>query len=80
MPAELHDLITRKNIGAAKGLLKSLVPRAQCFCFYGLSRDCIWSSDGADDYEIDKQCTDVAHQNRRAISMGLCMFGGTVKS
>ena len=53
MAAELHDFITTKNIGAAKGLLKSLVPRAQCFCFYDLSRNCVWSSDGADDYEID---------------------------
>jgi diguanylate cyclase (GGDEF)-like protein len=59
MSAELHDLITRKNIGAAKGLLKSLVPRAQCFCFYGLSRQCIWSSDGADDYEIDDYVADL---------------------
>ena len=53
MSAELHDFVTRKNIGAAKGLLQSLVPRAQCFCFYDLSRSCVWSSDGADDYEID---------------------------
>ncbi len=59
MSAELHDLITRKNIGAAKGLLKSLVPRAQCFCFYGLSRQCIWSSDGADDFEIDNYIADL---------------------
>ena len=59
MSAELHDLITRKNIGAAKGLLKSLVPRAQCFCFYGLSRQCVWSSDGADDYEIDDYIADL---------------------
>jgi hypothetical protein len=34
-------------------LLQSLVPRAQCFCFYDLERACVWSSDGADDYEID---------------------------
>ena len=53
MSADLHSLITRKNIGRAKGLLHSLVPRAQCFCFYGVSRNCVWSSDGADDYEID---------------------------
>jgi diguanylate cyclase (GGDEF)-like protein len=59
MSAELHDLITRKNIGAAKSLLQSLVPRAQCFCFYGLSRECIWSSDGADDYEIDNYIADL---------------------
>ncbi len=53
MSAELHDLQTRKNIGKAKGLLHSLVPRAQCFCFYDADRECVWSSDGADDYEID---------------------------
>ena len=53
LAAELHNLQTRKNIGKAKGLLHSLVPRAQCFCFYDLARECVWSSDGADDYEID---------------------------
>jgi diguanylate cyclase (GGDEF)-like protein len=53
MVAEVHNLVSRKNIGAAKGLLQSLVPRAQCFCFYGLDKGCVWSSDGVDDYEID---------------------------
>jgi len=53
MAAEVHNLQTWKNIGAAKGLLQSLVPRAQCFCFYDLDRSCAWSSDGVDDYEID---------------------------
>ena len=53
MPADLHNLQTRKNIGKAKGLLHSLVPRAQSFCFYDIGRECVWSSDGADDYEID---------------------------
>ena len=53
MAAEVHDFITRKNIGAAKGLLQSLVPRAQCFCFYDRDKSCVWSSDGADDYEIN---------------------------
>jgi diguanylate cyclase (GGDEF)-like protein len=53
MAAEVHDFVTRKNIGAAKGLLQSLVPRAQCFCFYDLAKSCVWSSDGADDYEIN---------------------------
>ena len=53
MPAEVHYLETRKNIGKAKALLHSLVPRAQSFCYYDRSRDCVWSSDGAEDYEID---------------------------
>lgn len=59
MSADLHNLQTRKNIGKAKGLLHSLVPRAQCFCFYDSERHCIWSSDGADDYEIDNFVTDL---------------------
>lgn len=59
LPADLHDLQSRKNIGKAKGLLHSLVPRAQCFCFYDSDRQCIWSSDGADDYEIDNFITDL---------------------
>ena len=53
MSADLHNLQARKNIGKAKGLLHSLVPRAQCFCFYDPGRECIWSSDGADDQEVD---------------------------
>ena len=53
MSADVHSFITRKNIGATKGLLQSLVPRAQSFCFYDLAKSCVWSSDGADDNEID---------------------------
>jgi diguanylate cyclase (GGDEF)-like protein len=55
----MHKLETRKNIGKAKDLLHSLVPRAQCFCFYDSSRKCQWSSDGADDYEIDNFVADL---------------------
>ena len=62
MPAELHNLQTRKNIGKAKGLLHSLVPRAQCFCFYDAERDCIWSSDGADDQEVDDFVVDLPEE------------------
>lgn len=53
MSADVHSLTTRRNIGRAKSLLHSLVPRAQCFCFYDGGRHCAWSSDGAEDYEID---------------------------
>ena len=59
MSADLHNLQTIRNIGKAKGLLHSLVPRAQCFCFYDAERECVWSSDGADDYEIDNFVTDL---------------------
>ncbi len=51
--ADIHSLTTRRNLGKAADLLQSLVPRAQCFCFYNLDRNCIWSSDGADDYEVN---------------------------
>lgn len=50
----MHNLTSRKKIGKAKDLLHSLVPRAQSFCFYDTERKCIWSSDGAEDYEIDE--------------------------
>ena len=53
MSADVHSLTTIKNIGKSKDLLHSLVPRAQCFCFYDMARTCAWSSDGADDYEIN---------------------------
>lgn len=62
MGAAVHNLVTRKNVGAAKALLKSLVPRAQCFCFYGTDRQCVWSSDGVDDYEIDGFVADLPEE------------------
>ena len=65
MSADVHNLMTRKNIGAAKGLLQSLVPRAQCFCFYDLARLCVWSSDGADDHEIDNFIADLPDEIMR---------------
>jgi len=51
--AKVHNLATKKSISKASGLLHSLVPRAQVFCFYDRARDCVWSSDGAEDYEVD---------------------------
>ncbi len=59
MSADVHNLEARRNIGNAKDLLHSLVPHAQCFCFYGTERNCQWSSDGADDYEIDNFVADL---------------------
>ncbi len=53
MTADVHNLSTIRNIGKAKELLQSLVPRAQCFCFYAPDRACVWSSDGVEDYEVD---------------------------
>jgi diguanylate cyclase (GGDEF)-like protein len=52
--ADIHKLTGTGNLGKAADLLQSLVPRAECFCFYGLDRSCAWSSDGADDYEVNE--------------------------
>lgn len=59
MAAERLNLKTSNSIGKAKALLQTLVPRAQCFCFYGLDNQCLWSSDGADDYEVDNFVADL---------------------
>ncbi|MDJ0916772.1 MAG: EAL domain-containing protein [Woeseiaceae bacterium] len=53
MTADLHQFNAMKNVGKARALLHALVPRAQCFCFYDGERQCVWSSDGAEDYEVD---------------------------
>lgn len=53
MSAELHSQKTKTDIGKAAALLRSLAPRAEFFCFYNLARQCIWSSEGSDDFEID---------------------------
>ena len=53
MSADVHVLATERNIGKAGGLLHSLVPRAQVFSLYGHERECVWNSDGAEDYEVD---------------------------
>ena len=53
MAADVYDLNMKKNVAKSGGLLHSLVPRAQCFCFYDMARECAWSSDGAEDYEVD---------------------------
>ena len=53
MSAELVKLNATKNLGKARALLHALVPRAQCFCFYDMQKRCVWSSDGAEDYEVD---------------------------
>jgi diguanylate cyclase (GGDEF)-like protein len=53
MIADTDQVTVNKNVGKAEALLHSLVPRAQCFCFYDNDRECVWSSDGAEDFEID---------------------------
>ncbi len=57
--ADIHTLTTIRNFCKAGELLQSLVPRAHSFCFYGRDRTCIWSSNGADDYEINEFVSDL---------------------
>ena len=53
MATDSNSPITTQRIGKAGGLLHSLVPRAECFFYYGLDRVCAWSSDGGEDFEVD---------------------------
>ena len=80
MSADVHSLETRKNIGKAKGLLHSLVPRAQCFCFYASDRVCVWSSDGADDYETDEFIAELPADIFEACEKGATYIRRTLKS
>ena len=59
MSANVHALVTERNISKAGGLLHSLVPRAQVFCYYDRKKECVWNSDGAEDYEIDNFVADL---------------------
>ncbi len=62
MSADAQLLVTDRNASKAGGLLHSLVPRAQVFCFYDAKRECLWSSDSADDYEIDAFVGDLPNE------------------
>lgn len=53
MQADAHALVTERHVSKVGGLLHTLVPRARVFCYYNPENDCIWNSDGAEDYEID---------------------------
>jgi diguanylate cyclase (GGDEF)-like protein len=53
VPAKPHDQVTEKKSSKATGLLHSLVPRAQVFCLYDPGRNCVWTSGGADDFEVE---------------------------
>ncbi|HUD97286.1 MAG TPA: EAL domain-containing protein, partial [Woeseiaceae bacterium] len=53
MTDQTHNGATREHFGNAVGLLRSLVPSAQDFCYYDSSRACAWSSFESVDFEID---------------------------
>lgn len=62
MSADIHALITERNISKVGRLLHSLVPRAQLFCFYNRKKECIWTSDGGEDFEIDNLVADLPRE------------------
>jgi hypothetical protein len=83
LAAERLTLGTSKHIGKARALLQSLVPRAQAFSFYDAAGACQWSSDGADDYEVDSFITELppevlaeasADSLRRTLKSGRTVF------
>ena len=53
MVPDSHKSHKNQRIGRAGGLLHSLVPRAECFFYYGPGRECAWSSDEGEDFEVD---------------------------
>jgi diguanylate cyclase (GGDEF)-like protein len=57
--ADVTALVTERNISKAGRLLHSLVPRAQVFSYYDHNGQCVWNSDGAEDYEIDNFVADL---------------------
>ncbi len=59
MSADVRALIAERNISKAGGLLHSLVPRAQLFCFYDCEKRRVWSGDGAEDFEVDNFVADL---------------------
>ena len=59
MTDHTHNGATREHFGNALGLLRSLVPSAQDFCYYDSSRACAWSSFESVDFEIDNYVSDL---------------------
>ncbi len=53
LAADVEKLAYRKAFATAKDLLCSLLPRAECFCFYDREAYCVWNSEDNDDFEID---------------------------
>ena len=62
MPAKILSNTAGKNVSKAAGLLHSLVPRAESFCFYNLERQCVWTSADADDFEVDNVVGELPRQ------------------
>lgn len=62
MSADVRALVTDKSLSKVGGLLHSLVPRAKVFSFYTRHKDCIWCSDGGEDFEVDNFVTELPRE------------------
>ncbi len=80
MTAELNSPIATQGIGKAGGLLHSLVPRAECFYYYGPDRVCAWSSDDGEDFEIDAFIANQPEEVIDTLSQGEGMLRRTLGS
>jgi len=67
LSADVQPIITERNISKAGGLLHSLVPRAQVFCYYDANKECVWSSDQGEDYEVDNFVADLPRDALREL-------------
>ena len=68
MAANPQSLEVQNNVSKAQALLHSLVPRAQCFCYYDTARECGWSSDGAQDDELHDFIGELPHEVVQGLS------------
>ncbi len=68
MSEDLQENEAVVNIGKAGALLHSLVPRAQQFAFYNGAKECVWSSENAEDYEADGFVADLPREIREELN------------
>ena len=69
MSADAQTIVIERNVSKAGGLLHSLVPRAQVFCYYDHRKRCVWNSDGAEDYEIDNFVAELPREILQKLAM-----------
>ena len=62
MSANAQAVNAKQDISKAGRLLHTLVPRAQVFSFYDHQKECIWTSDGVEDYEVEDFVADLPRE------------------
>ena len=54
MKDKVRKLVAGRQLESCKDLLLSLVPKAEGFFIYDVTKSCLWSGDGVEDFEIDE--------------------------